>query len=147
VWIRTDITVTFETPVVETMTVLRKVLEEETAEAFAMARQEAVAMERQYGRPDAVYEPKIYCTIADSGVMFSLVTVTDRQAKSAMRDRLYRRILSEFALNPRLQFAYPTHRGIFFPDSSNHPFGETRDSPAVPPTPPSRLATWPGSAN
>jgi len=148
VWIRTDITVTYETPVADAMTVLRKVLEEETAEVFAAARTEAASIENRYGRPDAVYEPKLYCTIADSGVMFSLVTVADYRAKTAMRDRLHWRILAEFARNPQLQFAYPTHRAIFSQELASHPPSGNTTAPASPtPSTSSRLTAWPGSTN
>ena len=72
-----------------------------------------------------MYEPKLYCAIADYGVTFSLLAITDYTAKSSMRDRLHRRILSDFARDPRLQFAYPTHREIFSRDLSDHPATET----------------------
>jgi small-conductance mechanosensitive channel len=147
VWLRTDITVTFETPLAEAAAVVRKALEETTAEAFAGARRDAVAFEHRYGRVDAVYEPKVYCTIADSGVMFSLLAIAEYSAKAAMRDRLHWRILNDFARDPRLQFAYPTHREIFSRDLSSHPAAETPSAGSGTPPLPSRRATWPGVVN
>ncbi len=118
-----------------------------TAEAFAAARRDAAAFEQRYGRADAIYEPKVYCTIADSGVMFTLLAVTEYSAKATMRDRLHWRILNDFARDPRLQFAYPTHRKIFSRDLAGHPAVEPdSDGPGTPPIP-SRRAVWPGTAN
>ena len=147
VWLRTDITVTFETPLAEAAAVVRKALEETTADAFAGARRDAAAFEHRYGRADAVYEPKVYCTIADSGVMFSLLAITEYSAKATMRDRLHWRILNDFARDPRLQFAYPTHREIFSRDLSSHPAAETHSANSGTPPLPSRRATWPGAVN
>jgi small-conductance mechanosensitive channel len=147
VWLRTDITVTFETPLVEAAAVIRKALEETTAEAFAAARRDAAAFEQRYGRADAVYEPKVYCTIADAGVMFTLLAITEYSAMSSMRDRLHWRILNDFARDSRLQFAYPTHREIFSRDLSSHAAPEPHDTgPGTPPIP-SRRVTWPGEVN
>ncbi len=126
VWLRTDFTVTYETPLPVAIAVIRKAVEDVSAEAFAEARRDAVAFEIRFGRPDAVYEPKIYCTIADSGVMFTVLVVAEFNGKAAMRDRLHWRILNDFARDPRLQFAYPTHRGIF----SRDPFDRT--GPEIP---------------
>ncbi len=142
IWLRTDITVTFETPVAEALVVLRKALEDVTAESFAAARRDAVAFEARFGRPDAVYEPKIYSSIADSGVMFTLLAVTEYTQKSAIRDQLHWRILNDFARDPRLQFAYPTRREILAREVAGRPTDRDGATPGA-----TRLATWPGSAN
>lgn len=147
VWLRTDITVTYETPLAEATTVIRKALEETSAEAFAEARREVGSMEARYGRADAVYEPKLYCTIGDSGVVFTLVTIADYRGKSTMRTKLHGRILADFARDPRLQLAYPTHREIFTSESTAKTERAVDVATAVEPPGPVRLSAWPGSAN
>ncbi len=132
VWLRTDITVTYETPLAAAIAVIRKAVEDVSAEAFAEARREAIAFEVRYGRPDAVYEPKIFCSIVDYGVMFTVLVVAEYTAKSAMRDRLHWRILNDFARDPRLQFAYPTHREIYSRDPFDHSASETTGASAPP---------------
>ncbi|MCX6997677.1 MAG: mechanosensitive ion channel [Kiritimatiellaeota bacterium] len=112
VWGNLDITVTFETPAAEAQALLLRVLEEESRDEFAAARAGAQAMEREYGVPDAIYQPKIYSIIADSGVLYRLVYVAHYRRVSATRSRINERILREFEKNPRLQFAYPTERHI-----------------------------------
>ncbi len=140
VWLRTDFTVTYETPLPVAIAVIRKAVEDVTAEAFAQARRDAVTFEIRYGRPDAVYEPKIYCSIVDFGVMFTVLAIADYTEKAATRDRLHWRILNDFARDPRLQFAYPTHREIYSRDPFDHPVTETTGASA----PPIVVTTAPG---
>ena len=116
IWSKLDITVTFETSPSEAETVLRRVLEEETQEEFAAARAAARTHEQHYGVADAVYQPKFYVYIADSGVQFRLVYCAHYRRVGATRNRINSRILKEFEANPRLQFAYPTERHIPTPE-------------------------------
>lgn len=116
IWSKIDITVTYETPVAEADALLRRVLEEETREEFEAARAAAKAVEHEYGVPDAVYQPKFYTYIADSGVHFRLVYCAHYRRVGATRNRLNNRILREFEANPKLQFAYPTERHIPTPE-------------------------------
>lgn len=110
VWSRSDITVTYETPIADAAAVLQRALAEETAEVFELARQDARKIEHRYGRIDADYRPKFYYLIADSGVQFTMLYICDCRDRIAMRDKLHRRILADFARDTRLQFAYPTSR-------------------------------------
>jgi small-conductance mechanosensitive channel len=112
VWNKVDITVTYETPALEAQALLLKILEEETATEFGEAKQGATAMETRYGVSDTVYQPKMYMFLADSGVMFSLVYCCHYRRNGATRNQINKRIVQEFAKNPRMQLAYPTHREI-----------------------------------
>jgi small-conductance mechanosensitive channel len=112
IWTRLDITVTFESPAEEARELLTRVLTEETREEFIAARAAASAMERRYGVADSNYEPKVYSTIADSGVCFSLLFVSHYRNRTAVRNRINARIIAEFERNTRLAFAYPTERHI-----------------------------------
>ena len=112
VWNKVDITVTYETPALEAQALLLKILEEETATEFGEAKQGATAMETRYGVSDTVYQPKMYMFLADSGVMFSLVYCCHYRRNGATRNQINKRIVQEFAKDPRMQLAYPTHREI-----------------------------------
>ena len=112
VWNKVDITVTYETPALEAQALLLKILEEETATEFGEAKQGATAMETRYGVSDTVYQPKMYMFLADSGVMFSLVYCCHYRRNGVTRNRINKRIVQEFAKDPRMQLAYPTHREI-----------------------------------
>ncbi|MCX7010921.1 MAG: mechanosensitive ion channel [Kiritimatiellaeota bacterium] len=116
IWSKLDITVTFETPASEAEALLRRVLEEETSEEFVGAREAAKNVEQHYGVPDAVYQPKLYVYIADSGVQYRLVYCAHYRRVGATRNRINARIIREFEANPRLQFAYPTERHIPTPE-------------------------------
>lgn len=112
IWNKIDITVTFETPPGEAGPLLARILEEETREEFAEAAVAGASMEERYGVSDTVYKPKTYSFIADSGIMFRLLYVCHYRKVSKVRNRINKRIIAEFAKDPRLQFAYPTQRLI-----------------------------------
>ena len=116
VWSKIDITVTYETPASEAEALFRRVLEEETREEFDAAREAAKSLEHTYGVADAVYQPKLYVYIADSGLQYRLVFCSHCRHIGATRNRLNARIVREFEANPRLQFAYPTERHIPTPE-------------------------------
>ena len=73
--------------------------------------------------------------------MFTLLAIAEYNGKAAMRDRLHWRILNDFATDPRLQFAYPTHRGIFSRELSGRPDDETLVASSSAPPFPIRRAT------
>jgi small-conductance mechanosensitive channel len=108
IWNKIEVTVTYGTPAAGATALLQKVLEEETREDFAEARQEAAEMERRYGVEDADYRPKIYSRIADSGVTFSLIYVSHYRRSSVTRNRINRRLISELETHPHIQLAYNT---------------------------------------
>jgi small-conductance mechanosensitive channel len=116
IWSKLDITVTYETPPGEAEALFRRVLEEETREEFAAAREAAKTVEHHYGVADATYQPKLYVYIADSGVQYRLVYCAHYRRIGATRNRINTRLLREFEANPRLQFAYPTERHIPTPE-------------------------------
>jgi len=121
VWNKLDITVTFETPAAEAQALLLRILGEETRDELAAAGAAAKALEREYGVADAVYQPKLYSLIADSGVLFRLLYVSHYRHISSTRSRINERIIREFARDPRLQFAYPTERHIPTPEKGGFP--------------------------
>lgn len=108
IWNKIEVTVTFSTPAAGATAVFQKVLEEETREDFAEARQEAAEMERRYGVEDADYRPKIYTRIADSGVTFSLIYVSHYRRTSQTRNRINRRLIAELETHQHIQLAYNT---------------------------------------
>jgi small-conductance mechanosensitive channel len=108
IWGKLDVTITFDTSLSQAQTLLQRVLAEETRETMAEARQAAAIMRRRYGVDDAVYEPKIYTAIADSGIVLSLFYVAHYRNFSAMRARLSQRVLVELDAHRDIHLAYPT---------------------------------------
>jgi small-conductance mechanosensitive channel len=108
IWGKIEVTVTYSTPVAAALALFKKVLEEETRQDFAAARQAAATMERRYGVADAEYEPKIHTKLADSGVTLSLFYVSNYRQTSAVRNRLNRRLIAELENHREIQLAYTT---------------------------------------
>lgn len=121
IWRSVDITVTFETPPGEAQALLFRVLDEETRGEFEEAKWAANKMEKTYGIPDTVYQPKIYSEIADSGVLFRLLYCAHYRKTSSVRNRINERILAEFERDKRMQLAYPTQRHIPTPEAGGLP--------------------------
>ena len=138
-WGVIDVTVTYATPVASALALFQKVLDEETRDAFAEARQAAAVMERRYGVEDADYHPKVYTRIADSGVTFSLLYVCHYRQTPMMRNRINRRLIAELETHGHIRLAYPTRQlvtsadGIGSPsavlgrDETQAPFGRAID--------------------
>lgn len=108
IWGKVEVTVTYDTPVAGAMALFRKVLEEETRQDFAEARQAAKSMVRRYGVEDAEYVPKIHTRIADSGVTFSLFYVSHYRGSSTVRNRINNRLIAELETHPHVKLAYNT---------------------------------------
>jgi len=126
VWGKLEITMTYETPFREAHELLARILEEETREEFAAAARGAGDMEKKYGVPDTVYKPKIFTTLADSGVLFNLVYVCHYKKVSSTRGRINARIMSEFDKDKRMQLAYPTQRIIPTPEPAGFPVTQAK---------------------
>lgn len=76
---------------------------------IAVLKDQIQAMDRVVeATKDAVCEPKIYTSIADSGVVLSLFYVAHYRDFSALRARLSQRILVELGAHREVQLAYPT---------------------------------------
>ncbi len=108
IWGKIDVTVTYGTPVASAMAMFEKVLGEETSAEFAAAQHASNTMKKRYGIEDAKYIPKIYTTLADSGVTFSLFYVAHYKNFSATRNRINRRLIAELETRPHIQLAYHT---------------------------------------
>ena len=121
IWGKIDVTVTFATPVASALTLFQRLLEEETREQFEAARQAALTMQRRYGVEDAVYTPKIYTHIADSGVTLSLFYVAHYREYSVVRNRINRRLIAEIESHPHIQLAYQTLSVLRTEAATNQP--------------------------
>jgi small-conductance mechanosensitive channel len=108
IWQKIDVTVTFSTPIASALLLFQRVLEEETQDEFAHARQASALMQERYGVEDANYNPKIYTHIADSGVTLSLLFVTHYRRTSMTRNRINRRLVAELETHRHIQLAYNT---------------------------------------
>ncbi len=54
--------------------------------------------------------PIVYVTIQDSGVLLTLRYLTEAKRRRSTQDQLSQAILEDFALDPSVNFAYPTYR-------------------------------------
>jgi small-conductance mechanosensitive channel len=107
-----ELTVTYETPLREAGELLERVLREETVQEFREAAEGEGRLKTRYGLSHAGYSPKIHVTLADSGVCFALFFVSHYRGVSGVRDRIAKRVMTEFEKDPRFALAYPTQRHL-----------------------------------
>jgi small-conductance mechanosensitive channel len=112
IWHKLEITVTFETPPLEAWETLERVLQAEVESAYKRFQEVHAKFTTHYKLDSSQQHPKVLCHIADSGVLFKMFYPAHYREASSTRSRIMKRILEEFARNPRLQFAYPTMRNI-----------------------------------
>lgn len=110
VWDKMDITVTYETPFKQSYELMSRILEEETRAEFEAACKAEAEAEERHGLPESHYQPKVYTTLADSGVLYRLVFVAHYKQVAPLRSRIGHRIMTEFLKDTRMQLAYPTSR-------------------------------------
>jgi len=65
-------------------------------------------MRRRYGVEDAIYKPQVNLQIVDTGVTLSLLYVSHFRESSAVRNQLYRRLVSELEKHPNIQLSCPS---------------------------------------
>lgn len=116
VWDRLDTMLTYESPFPEAQALMQRILEEETRDQFAAARKAEHDAQSRHGLPETDYTPKLHTVLADSGVTFSMLFVAHYKNLADTKTRLARRIMAEFARDPRMQLAYPTQREITTPE-------------------------------
>lgn len=107
VWEKTEITVTFDTPLADATELLSRVLEEETRQDFADAQQYSGQMQLRYGVEDAEYRPKLYTRITENGITFSLIYV-GHYRDTTTRNKLNLRLITELENNRQIQLAHKT---------------------------------------
>jgi len=128
IWGKVDVTVTFESPAVESREMLLRILEEETREEFDMATHGEGRLQTNYGLRRTEYKPRIHTYIADSGVHFSLFYVSHYRTFCLTRDKISSRVVDEVDKHPTINFAYPTERHIPTPESEAFPVTVTKNS-------------------
>jgi hypothetical protein len=65
-------------------------------------------MRRRYGVEDAIYKPQVNLQIVDTGVTLSLLYVSHFRESSAVRNQIYRRLVSELEKHPKIQLSCPS---------------------------------------
>lgn len=108
IWGRIDVTMGFSGPMTETSDLLKQVLTEETKEEFEAAAAASAVFQRRYGVQDALYEPRIFSSIAGNDVAFTLYFVAHYKQFTTVRNRIQKRLISELEKRPHIQLAVQT---------------------------------------
>lgn len=110
VWHEVKIAVTFESDWRRAEELLREAGDELHGEVAAEVATAFARMERRYAFKYGTLTPIVYLTLADRGVELVLRYLTPVRRRRGSEDRVVRHILAAVAVEPTVEFAYPTYR-------------------------------------
>lgn len=127
IWDELKFLVTFESNWERAREILLEIARADNESIRRQAEQEMKRLEQQFAFKYGDLEPIVYGVVEESGVELSLRYLVDTRQRRTVRDRISREILSRFAKEPPIQFAYPTMR-VFYPDVGRFEVGDRRGS-------------------
>lgn len=110
IWDEVPIEVTFESDYKKAKQILEEVINKHALELSASAEKRIKFAARKFMLSFKELKPKIYTSIAESGVKLSIRYLCHPQQKRNLREAIYEDILEEFSKHVDIDFAYPTRR-------------------------------------
>lgn len=109
-WQEVRVTITFESDWKRAEQIMREIGDEVHRELAPQLEASFRQLERRYAFKYGTLTPIVYITISGTGVELTLRFLTAVRRHRGTVDRISRRILSEFAADPRVELAHPTYR-------------------------------------
>jgi len=109
-WDEFSILVTFESNFDVTENLLKDPVEEEIGVNYRRAREDIREMGNRYAIQYENLNPRVYTSIEDSGVKFTLRYLTRSRGRREIRSRLSKKIMKLLKEHPEVELAYPTYR-------------------------------------
>lgn len=136
-WDEFSITLTFESDLAVGESLLKESIEDQIGINYRRARREIQQLSNQFAIQFDNLSPRVYRTIEDNGLQFTLRYMTRVRRRREIKSRLSRQVMSLIEEHPDVELAYPTYR-VFRrgeePPSSKRE-GNAGDA-GPPPTPP-----------
>jgi len=108
IWDEIAVPITYESDWKQAISIFSAILETETVEVSAYARGEIERIGEKYYFPRKVVDPRLFVTLTDNWITFSLRYVTPVRERRVLRDHLSRRILEAVERSGSLQIASET---------------------------------------
>jgi small-conductance mechanosensitive channel len=123
IWHEINITITFESDWVLAKKILLEILEKHTAHLTESARRSLIEVSKKYMILYQKLTPIVYTTVKDSGVCLYCRYLVDPKKRRTSENLIWEDILTEFAKQGSIDFAYPTQRIMMdkHPDIKNGP--------------------------
>lgn len=110
IWDEIPILVTFESDRNKTKSILEEVLTKHTLELSQKAEHQIKMASKKFMILSAYIEPKVYTSLEDSGVMYTLRYLCDPYARRELKEEILEDIFKELDKHNDIDFAYPTKR-------------------------------------
>jgi len=110
IWNEVNVTITFESNWKLAKEVLTEILNIQTADMTADARQDLREVSKKYMILPGKLTPIVYTKIKDSGVCFYLRYMVDPKKRRTSENIIWEEILKAFDKHDDISFAYPTQR-------------------------------------
>ncbi|MBD3420759.1 MAG: mechanosensitive ion channel [Chitinivibrionales bacterium] len=110
IWNEFKVLVTFESDWQRAEDIIYAVAMEDFEKKKEQIRDRLKKVRRKFFLQYTYFTPKVYVSIEDSGVLLTLRSLVRARRRRTVTDELSRRILTAFAGEPSIEFAYPTMR-------------------------------------
>lgn len=110
IWNETKTLITFESDWKEAETILQEIADIDFLEKKEELKKRLKNARKQFMLQYNYISPKVYIDIKDSGVELTLRYMVRARRRRTLEDMISREILSRFAQEERIDFAYPTMR-------------------------------------
>ena len=121
IWHELPVTVTFESDWEKAEEIMLAVAEKDFEVRKESILEQIRKVKQRYLVRYNFITPKVYVTIADSGVLLTLRYMVSARRRRTMEDEFSREILRQFTMEPAVELAYPTTR-IYY--KGNPPLSE-----------------------
>lgn len=112
IWNELPVLVTFESDWKRAKAILATVAQQHGAALGEHASRRIQESSRRYYMLNTSFEPQIFTSVQDSGVLLSIRYLCDPRQRRASAQEMWEAILDAFAERPDIDFAYPTQRFI-----------------------------------
>ncbi len=109
-WDELAVLVTFESDWRAAKVLLSAIASERAASVSDVARAQIARAREKFYITGLSYDPIVYTSVQDSGVLLTLRYVTHARRRRATAEEIWEDILTEFAKREDIDFAYPTTR-------------------------------------
>lgn len=110
IWQEIPVLVTFESDWRRAKTILREVVEEHTGSVVDEARAAVHRASRKFLIFYRKLTPTVYTSVEDSGVLLTMRFISPVRQRRGLSERIWESVLTAFAQEDGIDFAYPTQR-------------------------------------
>ena len=110
IWNEIKVLITFESDWREARTILNEIVEKKEFQVNTFTQRKLRQASLQYMLPFESFEPHVFLTVEDSGVLFTLRYLCEPRSRRRTEVELWEAILEAFEVVEGIEFAYPTQR-------------------------------------